>query len=44
MISPTISSGDAAVNNADLVLLCTHSVSRPLGIKFTSPKFQSKFY
>ena len=27
VVSPTLSSGDPAVNNADLALLCTHSVS-----------------
>ena len=29
VVSPTLSSGDPAVNNADLALLCTHSVSNP---------------
>lgn len=27
VVSPTLSSSDPAVNNADLALLCTHSVS-----------------
>ena len=27
VVSPTLSSGDPAANNADLALLCTHSVS-----------------
>ena len=27
VVSPTLSNGDPATNNADLALLCTHSVS-----------------
>ncbi len=27
IVSPTLSNGDHATNNADLALLCTHSVS-----------------
>lgn len=34
LVSPTLSNGDSAGNNADLALLCTHSVSTDFDVLF----------